>query len=397
MAEYKTPTQIGDQYLLLVKGLKPSINTAQTDSDWWVRSRAVGGVVAGVYADQKKISNDAFPQSSRREAIERHLELYFDEGFTQPTQSVGEVGVTGTIGSTVPAGTEFLYDPNGNTYQAEEAVTLTGISGVVPVKSVGTGQAQNLLEGAQLTISSPPAGIQSLAIVVNKDISDGRDEETEAQAVERILRQIRTPLAGGKVSDYEAFALAADPAVVSANVIRYPFGLGTVGVVITAGTTDIDAALDNGQPVVQVPSNELIEIVQAYIETQNPITDCATVLEPIEVPINVTGYVKYQIGNGATILSGQTLTQDQLVEREVKRAIYKTPPGGRKLGTSGYVVASEIEEVMDSNLSASPYQVGVKAQILIDRKIEDLSVTGFNRLLLGNEIPIPGVITILEM
>ena len=43
---YKTPSEVGDQFLLLVKNLKPSVNINQTDSDWWVRSRAVGGVVA---------------------------------------------------------------------------------------------------------------------------------------------------------------------------------------------------------------------------------------------------------------------------------------------------------------------------------------------------------------
>ena len=60
-------------------------------------------------------------------------------------------------------------------------------------------------------------------------------------------------------------------------------------------------------------------------------------------------------------------------------------------------MASEIEEVLDANLSASPYQVGVKAQILIDRKVDDLSATGFNRLLLGNEIAVPGTLTVVEV
>lgn len=395
--DYRTPDDISSDYLRILKSLKPDIDVANQDNDWWIRSKVVGGVVAGIYADQKKIANDAFPQSARTEALERHLNLYFNEGFEPATPSVGEVLASGATGSFMPAGTEMVYDPNGNSYQTTEDLTLDAATGVVPVRSVGTGQIQNLLEGTEMTLSTPPAGFEPTVTVVNKDLSDGRDPETPAQAVERILQRVRTPLAGGKESDYEQFALAADPSVVTANVIRHPLGLGTVGVVITAGTTDIDTAIDNGTPIVLIPSNELIELVKEYIETQNPLTDCVQVYEPIEVPIDVTVYAKFKTGDASTILTGQTLTQEELVQREVTRALYKHPVGGRKLGASGYVVASEIEESLDFYLSDSPYQVGTKAQILIDRKVDDLSATGFNRLLMGNEIPTPGTITVIEI
>lgn len=395
--DYKTPDDISADYLLILKTLKPEVDVASQDNDWWIRSKVVGGVVAGVYADQKKIANDAFPQSARREAVEKTLNMYFNDGFRESTPSVGNAKVTGATGSFMPAGTEFIYEPNGNTYQATEDLTLTAVSGVVAVQSVGNGQIQNLFESTALKLSSPPSGFDPDAEVYGGDLADGRDDETVAQAVERILLQVRTPLAGGKISDYEQFALAADPSVVTANIIKYPFGLGTVGVVITSGTTDIDAAIDNDIPVVRMPSDALIETVQEYVETVNPVTDCATVLQPVEVEIPVTVYVKYKTGDGDTILSDQTVSQETLVLREVKRAIYKTPVGGRKFGASGYVVASEIEEVIDFNIGAEPYQVGAKAQIILDRKVDDLTATGFNRLLLGHEIPIPGTITVVEL
>jgi len=396
---YKTPDEIADQYLLYLKNLKPEVNTAQTDSDWWIRSRVVGGVVAGVYADQLKISNDAFPQSARREALERHLFTYFGEGFRQATVAVGNVLATAAAtGATIPAGTQFEYAANGNVYTASEEVTFSdAVTAVVPVVSVETGQNQNLLEGTALALPSPPAGIQSTATVYGAALSDGRNIESNEEAAARILAQIRTPLAGGKVSDYEQFALAADPSVTSCTIMRYVYGLGTVGVVITAGTTDIDAALENGDPIVLIPSDALVDTVQAYIETVNPATDCAYVLKPATAAIDVSVNVRFSQGDGSTILSGQTLTQSELVEREVKRAIYKTPPGGRKFGASGYVVAAEIEEVIDMNLSASPYTVGAIAQIVLDRQVDDLSASGANRAILGREVAVPGVITINVM
>lgn len=394
---YKTPQQIADQYLLVLKTLKPEVDTAQTDSDWWVKAQVLGGTFSGIYADQRKISDDAFPQSARREALGNHLETYFGTGFTQPTPSVGTLLVSGATGTSYTAGQQFQYNPNGNLYAATESLVLTAATGAIAVQSIGTGQGQNLLEGAELSVLSPPAGSAGAAYVYNGNISDGRNVETNDQAATRILRQIRTPLAGGKVEDYKAFAIAADPSVTQANVLRFPFGFGTVGVVITAGTTDIDAALDNGEPIVVVPSDALVAKVQAYIETENPVTDCATVIAPSPIPLDVTVSVRFATGDKNTVLSGQTLTQGQLVEREVQRAIYKTPPGGRVLGASGYVVCSEIEETIDLNLSAEPYAVGNIVQILLDRQVDDLSATGPNRSLLGNEVAVPGVITIVEM
>lgn len=396
MLDYKKPSEVAQQYLDHLKTLKPEVNIAQQDSDWWVRSQVIGGVVSGIYADQRRIADDAFPQSARREALARHLDLYFGSGFRTATQARGPVKVTGTPGSTVPIGTQFQYDVNGNVYVAEETVVLTGASGVVEVLSNAAGQSQNLLEGTELTLPAPPAGIDSTAVVFGAAIGDGRNEESNEEAAARILARVRQPLAGGKVSDYQQFAFDADPSVTSANILRFPFGFGTVGVVITAGTTDIDEALNNGEPIVLIPSDDLVERVQDYIETQNPLTDCATVIKPQELPVDVTVHVRFAQGDLNTVNSGQTLTQGELVEREVKRALYKTPPGGRQFGASGFVVASEIEEVIDLNLSADPYTEGDITQIIVDRQVEDLSATGPNLMILGTQVAVPGTISVVE-
>lgn len=394
--KFPTPSEIGDQYLLILKSLKPEVDISRTDSDWWIRSRVLGGVLSGLYSDQLKISDDAFPQSARREALEKHLSLYFGSGFKQATQSVGTVSVTGTPGSTVPIATEFLYSPNGNVYQATDAVTLVGTTGAVPVQSVASGQEQNLLEGAALILSSPPSGIQPSAETLTA-LSDGRDEESNEEAKERILNRIQQPPAGGTANDYETWAKEADVSVVDANVLRFIYGLGTVGVIFTAGTTDIDSAVTNGDPIVRVPSAGLIQTVKDYIDAKNPLTDCVFVEAPAVVYVPVTIRVRYSDGDGTTVPSGQTLTQAELVAREVRRAIYKTPPGGRTFGATGFIVASEIEEVVDQGLSANPYTVGEFAQIIVDRQVDNLAPSGPNLMLSPREIAEPGTITVIEM
>lgn len=394
--QFKTPSQAADDYLTHLKALKPEINRDQVDSDWYVRSRVVGGLFSGIYADQRKIADDAFPQSARHEALERHLNLYFDEGFAAATQSQGTIRVTGATGTTIPVTQEFIFDSNGNVYVPTAEVTLAATAELITVQSVDAGQAQNLLEGASLTVDSPVAGLDSSASVSGGDLSDGRDAETDEEAVTRILARIRDPLAGGKVTDYQQWATDADASVVSASVLRHPFGLGTVAIYIAAGTTDIDAAIDAGDAIILTPSDDLIATVQDYIDEHCPVTDCPYVLAPQELEVDVTVYVRFAAGDSSTIPNGETLTQAELVQREVQRALYKTPVGGRQFDDIGYVVASEIEEVIDLALSASPHAVG-ELELLVDRQVADLSATGSNLMVLNNQLIVPGTITVTEL
>lgn len=395
--EFKSPRQLANEYLLHLKSLKPSVDTKQEDSDWYIKGNVNGGLISGVYSDQRKIADDAFPQSARREAVERHLFVHFNDGFKQETKSNGFALVTGSTGSFANAGTiEFVYEPNGNTYTNTEDVTIDAATGTpVAITSINTGQSQNLLEDAELSLSSPPSGFDNVAIVFGGPLADGSNIESTEEASARVLDRVRDPVRGGTGNDYEQWALESSDSVTRASVLRYVNGLGTVGVVITAGTTDIDTAIDNDEPIVIVPSSQLISEVKSYLDTKRPVTDCVRVLPPIETDQEISVKVRFSQGTKDTILAGQTLTQGELVQREVRRALYKHPVGGFILGASGYVVASHIEEVIDLNLSTLPHTQGSNP-IVVDRHVEDLSASGRNRVLLTNQAAVPSVINILE-
>lgn len=401
---FPSPDEVADEYLANLKVLKPNVDISLTDSDWWIRSRVVGGVMAGLYQDQSLISDDAFPQSARHDALASHLQTLFlapANVFKPATPSIGTVQITGTPGASVPDLMQMTYTPNGNTYQVPSGsggtIPLSGI-GNFSVESIGAGQSQNLLEGAVLQIGSPPSGVNGTATVVDGPLADGRNTETDTEAAARILARYQNPPAGGTKADYKNYAINADASVVDANVIRYIFGLGTMGVIVTAGTTDIDAAINAGDPIVRIPNQALLDKVLAALEAQVPETDCPFVIAPVEVPIDVTFKVRYVSGDDNTIpavqLQGQTLTQKQLVIREIQRAIYKVPPGGRSIGGTGFVLASEIEEVVDQNLANTPYVQGNITQILEDRDCLDLSASGPNRFILGTQLAAPGNIII---
>lgn len=404
-----TPSQIQTNWLTYLGNLKPGVDISLTDSDWWIRGAVVGGVVAGVYADNLAISNDAFPQNARQDAIAQWLQTLFGNdpvqgNFLPPTNSQGFAAVTGNPGQVIAINLQANYGPNGDTYIVQTSTTLDPIAGtgLVPFQSVNTGQTQNLQGGAILTFPSPPPGLNSTAIVASGGFSDATDPETLPQARSRVLTRLRTPLSVGRVSDYIQYAKEADPSVTSASVDRYAFGLGTVAVYITSGTNNIDAAVNAGIPISVIPSQQLIDIVQAFLNINSPVTACVSVLAPASVLIDVMINCTFLSGDQTTVVSdplnpGKTITQGQMVIREASRALYKTPVGGRQIGASGFVVASDIEQTIDISLSDEPFETGTTTSIILDRNVLPLSSSGYNRGLLPNQVPIPGTITIVEM
>lgn len=394
----KTIDTIFGEYRAYLLGLKPTANVDTTDSDWWIRGRTLAGVVNGVYADIERAAQDAFPQGARREAMLRHLFAYFAENTFKPaTIADGPMTVTGTPSAgPFSAGLNCTYSVSGNVYVTTEAVTLDASgNGSVNVQSILAGQSQNLQPGAVLIIGSAPAGLNNTGVVGLGGLSDGTNEETEDLASVRVLARMRASARGGNTNDYVVWALSVT-GVTGANVQRYVNGFGTVGIAISSGTTDVDAALDAEPPqaIDFTPSVDLIAAVQAYIESVTVETACPFVYATTEVTLPVSCAVKFTTGDKDTILSGQTpgfeLTQGEMVAREIKRALYKCGPGG----VGGFIAKKAIEDMIDSRLSANDTVLGSTLQIVVDRVISNLDGVNANKALAPNERPIPGTITI---
>lgn len=402
----RTIDEIFEDYRLYLKGLRPSANVDQTDSDWWIKGRVMSGVLSGVYADSEKNALDAFPQHARREALLRHLFAYFNENsFAPATVAVGSVLVAGDALAAYTAGLQATHVATGNVYALTSSGSLSA-SGEdsATVQSLLAGQDQNLNPGSVLVIGSPPSGIDATLTVDADGLRDGTNEESEDRAAFRVLTRMRSSARGGNEADYIIWAFEADPAVTGASVLRYVNGLGTVGVFITSGTTDIDTALDNNDAISVEPSDALITIGQDYLRTVCPETDCPFVYAAAEVEVDVTVTVSFVTGDkdsdsgiplDATNPEGATLTQGELLAREIKRAIYSVPTGGLKIGGVRYVMKKIIQDMIDSRLSANGTVIGTLIQIVADRFLNNLGV-GVNLVVGANERPVPGVITIVD-
>ncbi len=395
----KTIDDIFASYKAYLLGVQPTANVDTTDSDHWIRGRTNSGVMSGLSADIDRVGQDAFPQNARREALLRWKQALFNVSTFDPaTVAIGNVALTGDPAAAFTAGLQMTHVASGNVYAVTTSGVLDGTgNGSAEIQSILAGQAQNLQPGAQLSISAAPVGIDGAAFVDADGISDGTNEEDEARLSLRVLNRLQEAARGGNDNDYVEWALESSPAVTSAAVLRYPMGAGTVAVIITSGTTDIDAAVDAGDVVDFTPSPELIAIAEAYIEARNTTTACAFVYGVDLVTLDVTVTVAFTSGNKDTVLSGQTLTQGELVEREVQRAIYKMGTGGTLFPNGNrYATKKAIEDGIDSHLSAIDTVQGTDLQIVLNRVVSNLDGVNSDKQVTANQRPYPGTISIVD-
>lgn len=406
MANFLTPSQIFTQYKQILKSIKPSLNTNDNNSDFIIRGRVFAGLCSGLYGDQAKVNNDTYISSARPEAL-----LIKGQDFGIPRQPATQaicpqVRVTGVNGSVIPVGMSLIYLPTGVSYTAQTGGQIGGGHLDIIVECDVTGQIGNLTSPDTLSIVSPPTGVDQVA-TLEVDMADGSDIETIDSYRARLLSREQNPPAGGDFVDYQNFAFAADPSVRSAKVRRFGRGLGTVDVYITTGTTDIDSAVTQGLSIVRIPSSLVLARVQAYYNTNVPLTDCPAIYAPTELNVNAT--MNVILADGLTLSSVPSdsvnnplgLTCQQLIQREMSRALYKFPVGGRIIPgfTNGFVVAADLEQDMDVWLSAAMDPVtGAaigKIPILADRQIQKLNGSTYDLPILGNQLPAPGTLSVV--
>lgn len=407
MAVFPVPSQIQNDYLIVLKSIKPSLNTLDANSDFVIRGKAMTGILSGVYGDQAKINLDTWIASCRPESLFR-----FGIDYNLPQQPATQAdcpsaAIAGTDGTVInPGDLTFIYPTTAIVYTNTTGGTFADGTLNVAIKCAVSGQIGNISAPDTLQIVNPPTGVGSSAIL-NVDMADGTDQESVDSYRARLLSRRQNSPAGGNQTDYPAFAFEGDPSIRTALIRRFGRGLGTVDVYITTGTTDIDTAVTQGQSIVRIPSGDVIAEEQAYYNAHVPLTDCPGVFAPTELAVNATVYIVLAAGltmgsiPSDPIYNPLGLNCQQLVQREVSRALYKIPVGGRKIpgSTSGEVPASDIEEGLDIWLSAvTDVETGLytgKLPIIADRRCGNMDGSNRNLSILGNQLPKPGTITVV--
>lgn len=258
-----------------VQSLEPQADISE-DSDYYARASSLAAVAEGIYAHQKWIIKQFFPDTADTDFLEKHAGLR-GIGRRNATYASGRgATVTGQPNATLKAGLQIKTDDNRFFETTESAVISAQGSVVVAVRSLATGSAQNITQNTPGSFMAAPVGVQT--DVVLNDVIGATDAESDASLLDRLLEIIRRPPAGGNRYDYRTWALSVD-GVDAAYVYPLRRGLGTVDIAITSNNN--------------VPSDDTLRRCQAYIDDVRPVTAKESkVVKPDVTKINFNIQVK---------------------------------------------------------------------------------------------------------
>lgn len=317
-----------------------TLSSSQLDDDNVIKAYTYAAGMSGLYAQLQRLANDTFPTAQASiSALNSMCSARSISTQIQAQPSHMQIQFTFSAAATVGVGVQVQRVSDGALYQTIQSGSGDATNPVTLfVESLLSGNVYNSDQLNQpFALTQALAGVNTSCQNVSYGL-DGRDIETAAEQAARIVAHDQSDNTGGNVVWYQETALAASNEVVTANAIRLNRGPDTVDVVITSGTTNISAAIQAGQPVVRLPSTDLIAVVQAYIASLNPTTDDVLVLAPTESSFDVTfnfslytettanrAYVNGQITQVIQIylyeaLSGSTITPTAL-ERLVDQSV----------------------------------------------------------------------------
>lgn len=230
-----------------------------------------------------------FPEWSYGEYLDNHAAIRGMER-KAATAATGDVTVTGTANTVIPAGTLFTTaslneDDPAISYATTEQTTIPA-SGSVTIEVVcsETGTIGNTIANTVILLGSSVSGITG---VTNADpITGGTDEETDESLIARIEDYDKNQGDSyiGNISDYRRWAMSV-AGVGNAIVIPANDQTGLVTIVIT------DA---NGDPA----SEDLCTTVYDYIMSPD---DPAARIAPINAYLSVISPSLYTIKVSATV------------------------------------------------------------------------------------------------
>jgi uncharacterized phage protein gp47/JayE len=257
-----TLDEIHDELLEAHRARLPDDDISR-NSDAWKRTRVVAGALYGVYRKIQVAEDAIFPDTAEGDELDRHGTIY---GVTRkaatPARKSSALRVYGTAASTVSIGDELTHT-NGLRYQVNENGTIPASPLYVDVDivAIDTGEQTKLDSGEELTFSSPPAGIDSIAELQLDLDEDGTDQESDGAYRTRILRAISQPAGGGNANDYRSWALESDDTIASAYV--YPLRRGR-------GSVDL-AALHAGTGSVRLLTSDERDDLFDYVDALRPV------------------------------------------------------------------------------------------------------------------------------
>lgn len=182
-----------------------------------------------------------FPETSYGSFTDGHARMN-GMGRRSATAASGEITITGTPNTVIPAGSMFstaaVNDRPSVDYRTLEPATIPDTGTItVDVECTQTGIIGNTIENTIVLVSSRLTGIT--AVTNEKPLTGGTEEEGDASLIERIVEYNKSQGENyvGSVSDYRRWTMSV-PGVGNATVISAQDTSGTVTIIVTDANGD---------------------------------------------------------------------------------------------------------------------------------------------------------------
>jgi len=371
---FRLQSQVATYYANAALALKNNLNV-NTPGDWYFKKNALASVGSGLSQDLFILQQQIYPQTasgSNLDSMLSNLNLPPRQGNLPAT---GQVVLSASIMANTPiAQGQIFLNPLTNVKYICTQTTLVTVAQYattqIPIACTNVGSGFNMAVGTTLTPSPAIVGVTSVTVTA---MSDGVVKESDADVASRIIFAYQNPPGGGSVSDFVGWAMVT-PGVTKADCfVTTVGGLNVINVVIFAGGFDPTVILDTPAiPYSRTANNALITQANNYIQSVRPINNTVNTITTKTYMIPLTVSISVTLVSGltlSTIVPSVGLTVTNLIKREIRRSIISLPPGGIDISGVFQAPISLIEQTIDKGLSASSYETGVYASILVDREI----------------------------
>lgn len=396
-----TIDSLKDKYKSYLQAENSNINAFAPDSAWSILAGGTSGTLLDLYYNLQLVLNSVYVQNAVGDQVD--LWLYRQGLPARGEETFGTISVVVTTSTPVviPINTVFTDPISTNQYQNLQEFTVP--DGVTEILLYATKAGSNYIEAVDALLTADTITVKVVTSI------NGQQQESDQEAINRVLTSLRAPISGARQTDYQVYALDYNttiPTPIVTNSITIPMfisinNVGILGLFVMGATPITEYQLNQGllpsttfiefsrelNPGTVIDVNDYIQslrLVGLSIHVGTVITQVvATDALPLIVTISlVEGYnlatlisIPSQDQNNAPITI--QLTVKELVEREIRRAICNQPFGGTTITTNNYITLDSIYYSVNLQLS---YLNGFLAQILTDIQISggNISVPNAN-------------------
>lgn len=249
MTTIPTIGEIRDQILADIEAVTGKDVPLLPHATWRVLATALAGALSLLYRFGLWVRRQIFVATGDDAALRtRGAELGLVPKPAVAWRGTAQIG--GSDGTSIPAGRPFRSA--GRIYVTTDLATISAGVATLTLTSAESGDASNLVAGAQLSLVTPLAGIDDDAVVLFTELA-GEDAEATEAFRRRLQLLRRTRPQGGAIPDWVLWTTEV-PGIGEAFVDRP-----------AAGSLVIYPLTDDPDPTARVPNGDKLAEVQSYV------------------------------------------------------------------------------------------------------------------------------------